>query len=769
MSSLIQLIDFEEHFNDDVEAFLETSNVLERRDKFHVVSIIGPQSSGKSTLLNILFNLNFQTMDAGSGRYQVTQGVWMGYDQESHTVVLDLEGTDSRERGEFAGAYERKSALFALALSEILMVNIWTQDIGRLNASNLLLLKNILELHVQLFITAQKSSEKIPFKTKLMFILRDHVSSPLSKLTEVLTNDVKKVWGSIEKPEEMKNSLLEEFFDLDFYSLPHKNLKPEEFAEAASEMQAKFRSGAFLDCDVYNRKVEADELALYGENIWNTIASNRELDLPSQREMVSIVRCDQALDEVGQTLAAELSALEQELKPIQALDERSSDLMQRAKTIFREKTTRQIQSVVLRKEASLAENLSQVLTKLMRDQMETVNKTELNKFREKLDVLGSAETPWTAFESQTVEAFRLASSEFDKWCRAPDAIPQISEGVSTKRADLLNDLENEVEITRQEVVEKGRDALLQTFQQIVRKKVVPVIDLGLNAECWPGALEEVKHAIATVDDQCTMMLGSDGVGLHGDELELARVRVREACLSWLFGDLHKLIGGSEGVLRRMKQRFNQLFRFDESGNPRVWAPRDDVTTIFDAAQKGASDMGDMLATISLGEYGSQNVVDNNSLRELKQQLDSDAAVAFVDARHAQEMARMKTKVPMWAVVLVGVLGFDEAKMVLKRPALIFLFLIAFVLIYFAYLIRVHEMVWEPLRDWAAPYLQILKARLEEWIETNENNGNTIYSGTPAKASERTDSVLTGASVVESSAVLETSSEKQSLASNKKED
>mmetsp|Transcript_25329 Transcript_25329/g.100016 ORF Transcript_25329/g.100016 Transcript_25329/m.100016 type:complete len:695 (-) Transcript_25329:268-2352(-) len=694
----------------------------------------------------------------------------MGYDQASHTVVLDLEGTDSRERGEFAGAYERKSALFALALSEILMVNIWTQDIGRLNASNLLLLKNILELHVQLFITAQKSSEKIPFKTKLMFILRDHVSSPLSKLTEVLTMDVKKVWDSIEKPAEIENSALEEFFDLDFYSLPHKNLKPEEFAEAASDMQAKFRAGAFLDGDVYNRKVEADELALYSENIWNTIVSNKELDLPSQREMVSIVRCDQASDEIGQTLAAEISALEQELKPIRALDERSADLMQRAKTMFREKTTRHIQSVVLRKEASLAESLSQVLTRLMRDQMETVSKAELSKFREKLDALGAAETPWTAFEKQTAEAFRLASSEFDKWCKAPEGIPQMSEGVNTKRADLLKDLDNEIEVTRQEVVESGQDALLQTFQQIVQKKVVPVIDSGLNVECWPRALEEVKHASATVDDQCDIMLGSDGVGLHGGELERARVKVREACLSGLFGDLRKLIGGSEGILRRMKQRFNQLFRFDESGNPRVWAPRDDITTIFDAAQKGASDMGDMLASISLGEYGSQDVVDNNSLRELKQQLDSDAAVAFVDARHAQEMARMKTKVPMWAIVLVGVLGFDEAKMILKRPALIFLFLIAFVLIYFAYLIRVHEMIWEPVRDWAAPYLQILKARLEEWIEHNENNGNTIYSGTPAKASERTDSVLTGASVVDSSSVSDTAqSEKQNLATNKKAD
>lgn len=49
----------------------------------------------------------------------------MGYDPSSGIVVMDLEGTDSRERGEDAGPYERKSALFALALSEIVMINIW--------------------------------------------------------------------------------------------------------------------------------------------------------------------------------------------------------------------------------------------------------------------------------------------------------------------------------------------------------------------------------------------------------------------------------------------------------------------------------------------------------------------------------------------------------------------------------------------------------------------------------------------------------------------
>lgn len=48
-------------------------------------------------------------------------------------------------------AFERKTSLFSLALSEILIINLWFTDIGRLQASNLSLLKIVLELNLQLF------------------------------------------------------------------------------------------------------------------------------------------------------------------------------------------------------------------------------------------------------------------------------------------------------------------------------------------------------------------------------------------------------------------------------------------------------------------------------------------------------------------------------------------------------------------------------------------------------------------------------------------
>ncbi len=46
--------------------------------KYAVVSIMGPQSSGKSTILNKLFGCKFEEMDHTKGKKQVTTGIWMG-------------------------------------------------------------------------------------------------------------------------------------------------------------------------------------------------------------------------------------------------------------------------------------------------------------------------------------------------------------------------------------------------------------------------------------------------------------------------------------------------------------------------------------------------------------------------------------------------------------------------------------------------------------------------------------------------------------------
>ena len=69
----------------------------------------------------------------------------------NNNLVMDVEGTDGRERGEDQD-FERKSALFALATSEVLIVNIWEHQVGLYQGANMGLLKTVFEVNLQLFL-----------------------------------------------------------------------------------------------------------------------------------------------------------------------------------------------------------------------------------------------------------------------------------------------------------------------------------------------------------------------------------------------------------------------------------------------------------------------------------------------------------------------------------------------------------------------------------------------------------------------------------------
>ena len=74
----------------------------------------------------------------------------MGKAQKNSILVLDVEGTDGRERGEDQD-FERKSALFSLAIAEVVIVNMWEHMVGLYNGANMGLLKTVLEVNLELF------------------------------------------------------------------------------------------------------------------------------------------------------------------------------------------------------------------------------------------------------------------------------------------------------------------------------------------------------------------------------------------------------------------------------------------------------------------------------------------------------------------------------------------------------------------------------------------------------------------------------------------
>lgn len=68
--------------------------------EYQIVSIIGSQSSGKSTLLNALFGTDFEELNRAQRIGQTTKGIWFSVETPSNIIILDVEGSDSNEREE---------------------------------------------------------------------------------------------------------------------------------------------------------------------------------------------------------------------------------------------------------------------------------------------------------------------------------------------------------------------------------------------------------------------------------------------------------------------------------------------------------------------------------------------------------------------------------------------------------------------------------------------------------------------------------------------
>ncbi|GJT24314.1 root hair defective 3-like protein [Tanacetum coccineum] len=83
------------------------------------------------------FNLTSQTCRMS----RTTKGIWIARcpSIEPSTIVMDLEGTGGREHG------EKQSALFALDVLDIVLINKWCHDIGREQALNRPLLKTVFQ------------------------------------------------------------------------------------------------------------------------------------------------------------------------------------------------------------------------------------------------------------------------------------------------------------------------------------------------------------------------------------------------------------------------------------------------------------------------------------------------------------------------------------------------------------------------------------------------------------------------------------------------
>ncbi|KEG09179.1 Protein SEY1 [Trypanosoma grayi] len=447
----------------------QKSDVLHRVGvNYHVVAVFGGQSSGKSTLLNCLFRTQFETLNETQRRGQTTKGAFIARaaietlqaederpaeaaaaavaeeapeaaEKEVEPMagaspplfVVDFEGTDGIEHGEDQ-SFERKLSLFALSVADTLIINMWSVDVGRFNAANMSLLRTIFEVNLQLFSHDSYVKEEKP---TLLVVLRDFTEDDTTHYFETVRKSFDKIWSSIVKPEAFKESSIDALFELRYHVLPHYKLQRAAFDKAATAFRDWFVAPK---CDNFLfrhmgmfRGVPLDGVPKYMSSCWEVISKSKDLDIPTQREMLARHRCIDARkaaeDAFMETCREYGERLQQgELVPqLSAVLERAMDDRLRD---FHSQTRLYTVSVVQETSVQLEEELLAAELKLLWQYARTIATSVLEEMDTTIAGAVDGTVRWLLQEAQSLP---LVSAQ--KGCGGKDEFGDSSKGSSETR------------------------------------------------------------------------------------------------------------------------------------------------------------------------------------------------------------------------------------------------------------------------------------------------------------------------------------------------
>jgi len=432
------------------------------------------------------------------------------------------------------------------------------------------------------------------------------------------------IWTGLSKPAGLEKSRIEDYFDFAFAALPHKILQPEKFITEVEKLGTRFRVGhravrehgldQELDGGVflpeYHRRIPADGFSVYAEGVWDQIVNNKDLDLPTQQELLAQFRCDEISREVLEAFDVSIAPLEEKQaegvrlgKPAVLKDLGTAGKAARVKSIkaFEVEASRYHKGVYSRKRVELEGKIDTRLKALYHGQLSAAHKSGVTSFsdavssavkagqkkgasyefaeiveREKKVALKQFETearslaiegvPWTNFKSQynlygkdldevsgrlRKEEMRRLASRVERWVRS-----RLGDSVGLEFNKLGSG--------------RGGSGAPETGEK-------PATEKDLWDRIWNLFTATVKEAEIRFTERAKSFDADE------DEIEVGLWRLRRK--SW--GVLRARIDEEvmEGnILLKLRENFEDKFRYDEGGVPRIWRPTDDIEGMYTKAK-----------------------------------------------------------------------------------------------------------------------------------------------------------------------------------------
>eukprot|EP00703_Trepomonas_sp_PC1_P004477 JAP92129.1 Protein SEY1 [Trepomonas sp. PC1] len=275
------------------------------------ISIFGAQSSGKSTLINDLYDLKLDTLKSDQTHQRTTQGIILAQSEQNdqQICILDCEGTDSAERHlNKEISIEEKVGVFTCILSDLIIFNLWFTDLRRFQASNYNVIQQIFKIYQKSIL---KQRKQLGDRCSMLFVIRDSVIASEKQKTDIiqqLKEDIFKLYN------EVSAEKFSDFFDIDVMFISNRIYQFDQYKDDVTELRHTI---AKVQCNSMQPQIYAQ----YLHTIWEAIQQRKDLDLNFSRSEIIKEKCLQIQEDIIDQFAQKLSKLQIEVKQLKEVNQ----------------------------------------------------------------------------------------------------------------------------------------------------------------------------------------------------------------------------------------------------------------------------------------------------------------------------------------------------------------------------------------------------------------------------------------------------------------
>lgn len=428
------------------------------------------------------------------------------------------------------------------------------------------------------------------------------------------------------KPQGLEQSRIEDYFDFAFAALPHKILQPEKFLIAVKKLGTRFRvgqrptkdnfdspheseNGIFLP--EYHRRIPADGFAVYAEGVWEQIISNKDLDLPSQQELLAQFRCDEISREVLELFDASILPLEEaqaegtmlgKTVVLKDLGDLAKAARVRTLEAFEAKASRYHKGVFTRKRYELESKIDARLKIIYHGQLSAAHKYGISCFSDSVSnqvKAGQKKNLPYEFAKIVAEQKKIALEYFQIEIEKL----YIKDVAWTDFSVEYNLYSQELDVVSTSLRKEEMRRLALRIEKWVRSKLSELTGLefkklgsarGANRVSGTNEVEDSEKCIwdriwnlfvSTVTEAESRFL-ENAKTFEADQVEIKAGLWRLRRKSWVMLKAKLDEEVMEGnIMTKLRDNFEDKFRYDDDGVPRIWRPTDDIEGLFTKARK----------------------------------------------------------------------------------------------------------------------------------------------------------------------------------------